>query len=100
MRKALTRERGGTMMRRAMTTRRTVLAALALPAWLAACGSSSTSTGNFEEGITALARASVPDVAAWQACRATAEPGTRVDADKALGEGAGVRTTPTFFVNG
>lgn len=76
---------------------------LALAAALAGCGATSdasTSTASFESGITAAARSVVPDLDAWQACRASAAAGARVDADKALGQSAGVSGTPTFLVNG
>lgn len=42
----------------------------------------------------------VLDLDAWTACLATAAPGERVDADRALGVAHGVPGTPTFFLNG
>jgi protein-disulfide isomerase len=51
-------------------------------------------------GLAASAAAAGVDVAAWQACLASADPAARVDADAAAGRAAGVPGTPTFFVNG
>jgi len=53
-----------------------------------------------DASLAGWAAAAGLDVAPWQACRATPEPGARVDADRALGASLAVRGTPTFFVNG
>ena len=64
---------------------------------LAGCGSSG---GTTTDTLVAAAERAGLDVPAWQACRADPATAAGVGRDEALGSAAGVRGTPTFFLNG